>query len=249
MAHKLGGTSLPLIGADGLEPRSKGAAGAPWIGTLLEGFALTIEQQCGAAWASLAPREPICKTRVPFNPFRYKFQSQWLPGLFLWVDRTAPTAVERIAAGVSLRTRELNLLWMPPPAQGPGKAENWAEFWVALDGAIELAVNTPFSPWTTEDALGPTLQDAADLWKLELGQGGEQPIQLEGVPSPFEGYQWKLTAQQQVVYDPAAQPAPVSPNKIYADVANAPGTLVPDGIEHDPNDYVLAIRLPQSAWQ
>jgi hypothetical protein len=207
----------------------------------MDGFDLTIEKLCSEAWANLAPNEPICKTHVARNPYRYRFNTQWLPGLFLWVDRSQPVTVERLSAGLAVRSYELSLLWMPSPAAWE-KSEKWTEFWVALDGVAELAINTEFSPWTTSTAWGQSLVDAADLMKLTLGSGSQEPIKLDGIDSPFEGYLWKLQAQLLVSFDPTfkstALPAPVSPNKLAADFEGG-----------DDGSFVLASRLPKDAEQ
>ena len=236
MAHMLGGAALPLVAS----PVSNGSVGAPWLPILLDGLRLSIEKLCGNAWASVAPAEPICRTIIPRDPERYHFKSDWLPALFLWVDRTSPAVTERISAGVSVRTRELNLLWLPHPALWTN-SEEWLSFWTAIDGAIDMAVNQDFSPWTTADAWGQKLVDAASLMKLTLGSGGEQVVQIKGVNAPvFEGYEWKLTAQISVTFDPLAPstltlPTPIVPNKLSADIAGG-----------DDGSWILQSRLPKT---
>ncbi len=229
MAHTLGGTTLPLPAA------LTESTGADWIETLVNGFRLTIERFCGAAWSQLAPGEPIVRIAVPRDPIRFRFSITQLPALFLWADRSVPVTTERLGQEIVVRNIELTLAWVPSTSQW-AHSDKWSNFWVALDAALDMAVNSEFSPWTTATANGKLLVDAADLWKLSLGQGAPSEIRLEGASQPVESYEWRLIAQQRVAFDQAAQPAPVAPNRVENNYEQS-------------EDFALTSRLRQADWQ
>jgi hypothetical protein len=240
MAHTFAGVATPLVTVPGDE-----STGAPWVTTIVEGLALAIRQHCGRSWEAIAPNEPICKTAIPRNPNKYRPTASQLPALFGWVDAASPVATEKIASDVTVRRYEMTLLWLPSPAAWT-RAERWSNFWVALDQALSLTLNSHYSPWTTSTAVGEQVVDAAGLWELRLGQGQEAPFSVDSpsLKGDFEGYEWKLTCSARVSFDVAApatrdMPNPTVPNKSSLDVANS--------VTGDP--FVLQSRLPKAAWE
>lgn len=239
MAHTIAGETFPLQVL-----RDEASPGARWVDKVVEGLALTIVKQCGDGWNVVAPGEPIVRTAIPRDPNGYRPSVTQLPALFGWVDTASPVVVDRIASEISVRRYELSLLWMPSPAAWT-KSDKWSNFWVAIDEAISLAVNTQYSPWTTADAFGQRVADYAGLWELTLGQGRREPITVESAAKPeaFEAYIWRLNVGARVGFDQSvnttAEPSPVAPNKISTDVTT-PGS-------DDP--FVLESRLPNAAWE
>jgi hypothetical protein len=237
MAHEAASDTLPtrVVGD---------SPGAPWVATILDGLALTIQRQCDDAWQQLAPGEPVVKTAIPQSPTRWRWNPASLPALFCWADRGMQAQKRQVAQGIAVRARELHVMWIPPPALW-AKSERWSSFWVAIDNAITLALESDYSPWTTATALGLPIRDKAELWALELADAQLVPCQLPGVAEPFEAWLWKLTAHTRIKFDVAVKPSPVVPNKI--DIITSVRDFDDEG---EPIDSPLyESKLPTERWQ
>jgi hypothetical protein len=121
--------------------------------------------------------------------------------LFLWVS--GEPGNDKFSDHIQLTTAELTLMWVPAPV--PDHAgHNRADFWDALNAALNMAFNVPWwSVDNTTEAWGQNLKSKAGLWELKLGPGRATEIQIHSGDSveQYMGYQWSLMATKAIVPD------------------------------------------------
>lgn len=130
MAHSVGALLLPA-------PAASGAHGDPGLDILAAYFKAVLESWLAASWLERAPGEPIVRTLETHDPEESDFSDNDLPILFVYRDGDA--APKRLADGYQETENDLNILWIPPPADQFKKSDRYP-FFNAFDKAISAAV-------------------------------------------------------------------------------------------------------------
>lgn len=132
MPDIFGAVELPVP-----SPAPGETVGDPALDSIAAYLSAVLPNECGAAWLTVAPSEPLLSFTYKWDPVRFGlYSTDFLPALYLWRESVQST---RIADDFNQDSGQIILLWILPPADADAQARR-APFINALTKAVSKVI-------------------------------------------------------------------------------------------------------------
>jgi hypothetical protein len=232
----IGGQALPLVAASS----ATATIADPALDIVLGYIRALFNRYAAAAWASVAPNEPIVRTAFTHDPQEYAFSVGHLPALYLFRTGSARNT-EDIAEDIRMAADNVRLFWVLPPGDEE-KQRRRTPIIQALGKLIDLKIKRTRDPAyvlasdpdPTKTAEGTVVMRAAGLSELRFRQWEKTTIAISVAGGTerklYQALSVKLEFDEQLTqeFDDLTAPAENTTGFEIAGAADSSGAPLPN---------------------